>query len=347
MGERHTLSRRRVLLGGAAAWCVRPAFAQMPAATAEVPETYGTAPGTVVRFASVQQGRAVLTADDDWMRATSEFQRRAIMGSATPVAMEDFRRWNNDAVRPWTAEQRQRQLKALAVVMPAFAALRIPLPPEVLLVCSNGQESAGAPYTRGNAVVLPTGGEAPPYSDASLMAHELWHVASRHAPALASKLYAEIGFEPMPELAFPPAWGGIRLANPDAPANRHAMRLTLEGRDVRVTPVLVVNRTQLAAGETFFHVLEVRLLEVQSEPGGARSRAVLGPDDAPRWFPVGNAYLQRLGGNTGYVIHPEETIADNVALLALMEAAQPGSERPPVRNAELLARLRAVLLAPR
>ena len=43
-------------------------------------------------------------------------------------------------------------------------------------------------------------------------------------------------------------------------------------REVRVTPVLVAARTELKPGETFFNVLEVRLLEVQAD--GKVSRAV-------------------------------------------------------------------------
>ena len=169
------------------------------------------------------------------------------------------------------------------------------------------------------------------------MAHELWHVASRHSPELATRLYAEIGFEPMPPLVFPEAWASIRLANPDAPEHRHGMRLSLEGRQALVTPVLVATRTELKPGETFFNVLDVRLLEVQAD--GAVSRAVV-RDGQPVWHPVKGEhdYLKRLGGNTGYVIHPEETMADNIALLA--------TGRPP-RNAELLARIKAALSAAR
>jgi hypothetical protein len=44
--------------------------------------------------------------------------------------------------------------------------------------------------------------------------------------------------------------------------------------------------------------------------------------------------LRRLGGNTGYVNRPEETIADNVALLLANR---------PARNADLLGRIRALL----
>jgi hypothetical protein len=269
------------------------------------------------------------------MRATSAFQRRAVMGSADDVTAEAFKRWNAQAVRPWEPVQRARWRAALETLAPAVNALRIPLPREVLLIATIGQESAGASYARSNAVVFARAATMPGYNDSLLMAHELWHVASRHAPALASRLYAQIGFEPMPTLAFPEAWAPIRIANPDAPDNRHAMRLGLTGREANVTPVLVAARTTLQPGETFFSVLDVRLLEVES--AGAVSQAVL-REGQPAWHAVAGAhdYLGRLGGNTGYVIHPEETIADNVALLFTQR---------PVRNAQLLQRLRDVFEA--
>jgi hypothetical protein len=300
---------------------------------------YSGIAGTAVRFAPPEVGRKILMADDDWMAATSEFQRRAVMQQAQPVSLQAFRQWNGDAVQAWPAEQRTRWRKALEAIAPAWATHRIPLPAEVWLVASNGQESANAPYTRANAVVLGTQTPPPGYNDAVLLAHELWHVAARHAPALASRLYAEIGFEPFPELMFPPAWAARRIANPDAPTNRHAMRLTVAGRSVWVMPVLVAARTELRANETFFSVMEPRLLEVEPDGDGNRSRAVMRGDE-PVWYALdgGHDYLRRLGGNTGYVIHNEEAMADNIALLV-------NGIRP--RNPGLLERIALALQAPR
>ena len=105
-----------------------------------------------------------------------------------------------------------------------------------------------------------------------------------------------------------------------------------------IAPVLVASRTELQPGETFFTVMDVRLLEVQPGQGGAPSTAVL-REGQPVWHPVDGPhdYLKRLGGNTGYVMHPEEALADNMALLVLGARA---------RNPALLERLRAVLLKP-
>ncbi|MBC7957777.1 MAG: hypothetical protein H7Y33_18150 [Cytophagales bacterium] len=327
------ITRRSVLLGVGAALAAPLSWAQDPG------DAFTGFPGTRVRFASVEVGRSLLMADDEWVGATSEFQRRTVMSSATPVTLDAFRRWNGDAVRAWPTDQRARWQAVLDSLAPAFAALRIPLPTEVWLIASNGQESAGAPYTRGHAVVMAGTGSVPGYSDAMLLAHELWHVAARHAPALASRLYTEIGFEPMPELSFPAAWAPVRIANPDAPQNRHALRLQVDGRTPWVTPVLVASRTVLEPGESFFSVMEVRLLEVEPDPDADVSRAVL-RDGHPVWHALDakHDYLRRLGGNTGYVIHCEEAMADNVALLAT--GATP-------RNPALLVRINAGLQAPR
>jgi hypothetical protein len=332
MGGMTPLLTRRTALAAACGLVATRLAAQ------DAPPVFTALAGTQVRFADEALGRSILTADDEWMSATGAFQRRAVMGSATPVTLDAFRRWNGDAVRPWSDDERARWQAALRELAPTFAALRIPLPPQVLLVATNGQESSQAPYTRAHAVMLPGVARMPGYSDAKLMAHELWHVAARHAPAVASRLYAEIGFQPMAELQFPAAWQDIRIANPDAPNNRHAMRLRFaDGHTAMVTPVLVAKRTELTAGENFFTVMDVRLLEVTPGRGGTPSSAVL-RDGAPVWHALGGPhdYLQQLGGNTGYVIHPEEAIADNIALLAT---------GAPARNPALLDRLRAALTA--
>ena len=56
------------------------------------------------------------------------------------------------------------------------------------------------------------------------------------------------------------------------------------------------------------------------------------------WFPAfrTESYVDQLGGNTPYIIHPEETMADNVSYLV--------SGRQ-VRNPGLLGRVRETLLA--
>ncbi len=277
----------------------------------------------------------MLSANDDWLPATGGIQRRVLMGTAQTVTLAQFRHWNVDAVLPWAAAQQERWRAAASAIEPRVHELRLPLPNVTLLVASNGQESAGMPYTRANAIVIPWRGAAPGAADGWLMAHELWHVVSRHAPALADRVYREIGFEPMPELIWPAAWDEIRIANPDASSHRHAMRAEVDGRSVLLTPALVAARASLRPRESLSSLFEVRLLEVRPSDDGRRSQPVMWEGE-PRWHAIERvpAFLERLGGNTPYVIHPEETMADNVALLLTGR---------PARNAALLRRIESVL----
>lgn len=291
---------------------------------------------TRARFASVAEGQAVLGRSDDWIEATSDFQRAAVLGVAAPVSIERLLAFSAAAVQPWPAGQEARWRCAFASIAPRLAELRVPLPDEILFIDTDGRDAAGAPYTRGRAVVLPSATlpEAPSGpGDARILAHELFHVVSRHDPALATRLYRTIGFERVAPLQWPAAWLPLRIANPDAPFDRDAMRVTIDGRATMVMPVLVARRSELAPGESFFSVMDVRLLEVTTADG--RTLPML-RDGQPLWHaPEGVPdYLARLGGNTGYIIHPEETMADNFALLVTRGAA---------RNPALLERIEAVL----
>jgi hypothetical protein len=323
-------TRRQVLFGVAAGGLLSSCARERSSDESVLPYA-----GQRLRFASVAEGQRVLSADDDWLPVTGGFQRRAMMGATQAVTLAQFRQWNADAVQPWDSAQRERWRAAALAIEARVRELRLPLPPQTLLVASNGQESARMPYTRANAIVITGAGTLARPSDVWVMAHELWHVVSRHAPALADRVYREIGFEPVPELVQPPAWDEIRLANPDAPGNRHAMRAEVDGRSVLLAPLLVAARTVLQPGEPFAALFEVRLLEVQPDADGRRSRPVM-QDGAPRWHSVDRvpAFLERLGGNTPYVIHPEETMADNVAFLLTGR---------PARNADLLTRIEAAL----
>ena len=158
---------------------------------------------------------------------------------------------------------------------------------------------------------------------------------TRSNPALATRIYALLGFEPTEPLQWPAQWAAARISNPDAPHHRHLMWLSEGERRIAVMPVLVARRLSLEPGESFFSVLDVRLVAVQPGRPGQPTR-VLERDGQPLWQPAYAVapYLERMGGNTGYVFHPEETAADNFSYLVS------GRKVP---NPELLRRLRAVL----
>jgi hypothetical protein len=306
-----------------------------PLASAE--SDYDGLRGTRVHFATVGEARTILAQRDDWAEACGEVQRAALMQRPPPAPVDAFLQWQADNVRPWTTAEQQRWRRALTAITPRLNALHLPLPPQVVLVRSTGQESAATPHTRSQAIVLPGNANLQGFTDGELLAHELWHVVSRRQPRLASRLYALIGFEPVGELQWPQAWARLRIADQDAPHLQHAMQVRVGGQPHWIIPVVVAAKEQpdRIHGETLDNLMQTRLLEVQPGFNSQPTRAVL-RDGQPVWWRIDDVpdYLEHLGGNTDYVLHPEETIADNVMLLV--------SQRP-APNPALLQRIEAVL----
>jgi hypothetical protein len=327
----------------AAAVALWPRVAPRPeagAAASPAPvDRYAGIAGTVVRFADVASARAVLEADDAWVQRTSGWQRAVLMGRTAAPDPATFRAWQGAAALPWPDDARERWRRALEAIAPAFNRLKVPLPPELLLIHTDGRESAHQPHTRAHAVVLPARFNQQQFSDAEVLAHEIFHVVSRHQPELANRLYDLIGYDHVGDLDWPPAWKPLRIANQDAPFDRHLMRLRIQGRDATVMPVVVTASAKLppADGDTLLDLMEPRLLEVVPGAAGQPSRPVQ-RNGQPVWHApeATPGFLERLGGNTDYIQHPDETIADNFMFLVSGRA---------VKNPQLLQRIEAVLQA--
>jgi hypothetical protein len=312
-----------------------------PTAAAADEDTFTGIEGCVVRFAGAEAARAVLGAADPWVERTGPWQRAMLMGRTDRPDLASFQAWQAGAALPWPADARERWRRALAAIAPAFNRLKVPLPREVLLIRTSGRESADQPHTRANAVVLPAQFGQQAFSDAEVLAHELFHVVSRHQPELANRLYDLIGYHRVGELEWPAAWLTIRIANQDAPFDRHLMRVKIGGREATVMPVVVSANPTLppADGDTLLELMEPRLLEVEPGAGSQRTRPVM-KGGQPVWHDpeVVPDFLAHLGGNTDYILHPDETIADNFMFLVSGRA---------VKNKRLLERIEAVLRANR
>jgi len=276
-------------------------------------------PGCELAFASVEEGAAILGAEDEFILRTSPFDRQARLRTDRPVSREEHRAFAARCVLPWSPEERGRVAEAVAGLGARLAALEVPLPPRIMLVKTSGDEEGGAAYTRGTAVMLPTAVVgAGDERLRRLVRHELFHVASRHAPALRTSLYAAIGFRPCGDVVLPADLEPRRITNPDAPLFDHAIRVRCDGVERDMVPVLYsrVANYDAAAGRPFFATMEFRLMAVET-PDGRPAVPLPAADGRPllRSPQEVGGFFEQTGRNTGYLIHPEEIVADNVALL--------------------------------
>lgn len=287
-----------------------------------------------IGFATIAQGRELLTTRDDFVTRMSPFDRAARMKTDRDVSEDEYLRFVSANVREWAPDEKAAVEAAWAELKPRLDEMRLPFPKTILFVKTSGAEEGGAEYTRGAGIVLPESALAAEKRGElrAIVAHELFHVLSRNAPALRERLYAVIGFQPCGEIVFPEALAARKITNPDAPKNDHVIRVRSGEQTVWVAPILYANAEHydVAKGGQFFEYLKLSFLEVEGLSGkyDAAHPVLLDLDQMQGFF-------EQVGRNTGYIIHPEEILADNFRMLMMGESD--------VKSPEILAGLKKAL----
>jgi hypothetical protein len=283
-----------------------------------------------ISFASVAEGKQILTRRDAFVERMSPFDRAARMKTDRDVSEAEYLEFVGQNVFEWTDAEKEKIDTALAGIQESLEAMALPFPEEVLLIKTTGKEEGGAAYTRTNAIVLPEANlNAPADRIQKIICHELFHVLSRANPDLKERLYAAIGFEKCNEVEFPQGLESRKITNPDAPINDHCISIQVGGEQQWAVPILFSRAQNYDAkrGGEFFSYLEFKLLLVERRADGT---AVPLTADGQQPKLVGlqevSGFFEEVGRNTGYIIHPEEILADNFVLLVLEKRDVPSPE---------------------
>jgi len=296
-------------------------------ASADVP--LGT---TTAHFATQSEGRQILTAKDEFIQRLGPFDRSARMKTDKAVSEEEFLQFVGRNVIDWTQAEMQKVQAAIEAIQPLLRELPLSLPRSVQFVRTTGAEEGTAAYTQGTAIVLPKEDLAKsPRELQKLICHELFHVLSRHNPELRERLYRTIGFTKCNEVELPPELQRRKITNPDAPRNDYYIRLQVDGRQCCVVPLLLspVEKYDVERGGEFFAYIKLQFLVMEKEIGSNKLKIVF---DGPSPKVVGMervaGFFEQVGRNTNYIIHPEEILADNFAILVLGGDKVPSPEIP-------------------
>jgi len=294
-------------------------------------------PGTVVRFSSVQEGRKVLARRDEYLAALSPFDRSARLKTAAAVDEKTFVKFVTGEVVAWSREEIAVITTSLEAVSARLSGYKLGFPAEIQLVKTTGKEEGGAAYCRSNAVMLPARMVSRKEKGlVRLLLHEFFHILSRNLQSqVRNKLYRIVGFLPCGDVRFPPGLEIRRLTNPDAVGSRYRIEVQVDDDLLSVVPVLYSSSEKYdeKKGGEFFRYLVFRLMAVEKVD---ESWVPALKDGKPRLFdPAGvEDFHKKIGKNTGYIIHPEEVLADNFVLLMM------GKKKVPTpRILEEMARL--------
>lgn len=297
--------------------------------------------GTTVHFASQSEGRQILTVKDEFIQRLSPFDRSARMKTEKAVSEDELLAFIGRSVAEWTKDETQTVQAAIEALPQLLRDLRLSLPPTVQLVKTTGTEEGNAAYTRASAIVLPKIELSKGQKDIQkLICHELFHILSRQNPELREKLYGIIGFAKCHEIELPPELERRKITNPDAPRNDHFIRLTIDGHESLAVPILLssVETYDVKRGGEFFAYLQFQFLLVEKDGRSGNLKPVT-EGSSPKLVGMErvSGFMEQVGRNTDYIIHPEEILADNFALLVLGEHNVPSPEIPQ-RMKEVLMR---------
>lgn len=307
--------------------------------TAPAAEPTVTVGKLTFEFAAAERAGEILAQRDDFISRMSPFDRAVRLGSDQPVSEDQLTRFVRGEAKNWQPAQIDALTEILENLPERLARLNLPNVPKVDLVHTTGREESGAAYTRSSAIVLPAKQLGQPVPNLErLILHELFHVLSRANPDFRDRLYQIIGFTKSSEIQLPRSLRPFRITNPDAPVISHVMKIDLNGQPAWVAPMLYSDSGfDPRKATSMFAYLQFRLMRVQSGDDG-KWAAVEVAGKPLMLEPSLPEFTRQIGRNTGYIIHPEEILADNFVELIL--------GNPQVRDPWILEQMAAILLVP-
>jgi hypothetical protein len=306
-------------------WCALAvvAAACSPSPPAPVAPAQPSRPLAAMRIGSQDEARAVLGRSDGFTQRMSPADRSFRIMQPLPVTEAALLAHLAAQAQSFTPEEQVRLERARAALEAGLTrrglSLAPFLPPEVLLLKASAENEFGMPYTRQNAIILPASALA--HMDDALLelvvAHELWHVVSRHSAALRAAAYAIIGTTTAPGFTMPAEVAERYITNPDGPDVEFRMPVQDGGRTAWVMALLSFKSPGFTPGGglNFMELIEVRFLELASNASGkwqpARDAAGALIFHPPTMALLASCY----GGNTDEIVHPDEIIAQSFALM--------------------------------
>jgi len=290
-----------------------------------------------VHYATVTEARAHLAKQDAYVQGLSSFERAAKIKQAGPVSTEQYIEFIQGQALEWSDEEKATVRKVIAAAKPKLARFARHLPKRIDLIKTTGNDEGAAPYTRGTSIILPKRRASQSTKGLErLFYHELFHIISRGNPKLRDELYRIIGYEKCGVVSLPGDMMPRRISNPDAPVVEHCIQVSKGGKSLWCAPVLFSRTPKYnpETGGTFFRYLEFRLMAIDRKSAKATLKdgkpLLLKPDAV-------EGFYEQIGRNTGYIIHPEETLANNFVHLMM--------EKQDLKNPEIPEKIEAILMA--
>lgn len=223
-------------------------------------------------------------------------------------------------------------------------------PTQIRLIKTKGKHYGdGVYYTRENCIVIPADALKKRNRQVftETMYHELFHVYSRLNPKKRAELYALIGFHYLPEgkLQMSDSLRSRILLNPDGVNYKVGIAIQKsDGSSINAIPIIYSGLSSFRAEKPgFFNYLQFNLFQVETLKD--QSMKVLTKSDGSSVLQMETLsnYFEQIKDNTEYIIHPDEIMADNFAIVMQLHKNPDTTRKYSKEGLALLANVQSVL----
>lgn len=280
----------------------------------------------IVHFESVDTAKALLSQQDKFTDSWSQMDIDFRMQKANSTKAELLKFIPTQA-REWSINEKNILLSVLDSIDTDIdtQGFNIDFPQKLFLVKTtlNEEMPDATGYTRANYIVF--NGDKITETNSMLklvVAHELFHILTRHNPAFKKKMYKIIGFNLIDEIPYPQNLIDSKLTNPDAPYNDSYISLLVKDQLINCTMIIYSDRKY--SGGDIFDYLHIGFLKLK-DPENKEVCYVNGEPVIYHQNEISN-FFEQIGRNTEYIVQPEEILADNFAFTILGLEGLPNPE---------------------
>lgn len=258
----------------------------------------------------------VLATEDDYLIKLSQFDYASKYNSDKPLNKEELKTAYGITVLEYSDDQKKVIAEAMLHIKEKLDPLGVDMP-EISFILTSNADEGGTAYTRGASIILKSRhiGSKSSRGLEELIVHEMFHVYSRTHKDLRKDMYKVIGYQPCEELVIPSELADFMISNPDAPDNNFYIEGIFEEKEYAFIPIIYSSEAyEIGSGRSFFETLKDEMLAVTIIDGKAEPVRMNGELLVVSKAQVGGFY-DKIGMNTDYTYHPEETMADNFVFL--------------------------------
>jgi len=286
------------------------------------------------RFASLEEAGDILTKRDNHLNNMQLSEIGVRLKDPEDPSLEKLGVQYRAGLVPFSEAEKAIIMSVVEERRSDLASVRQYLPDEVLFAKISDEIEGGLPHTRSNLILFSETGfdefMAMHETDVArarkelntLFLHELHHVLTRANPEKMDDYFALIGFVPC-KFEEPAELRLSRLTNPDAPEYRHYAPVDMGDTNGLIPYLSVSGPYDKTKGGTMGRYMDFGLLRVNVKDGTCSAATT-----KPQIVAPVPEFLELIGGNTGYIIHPEETLADNFVHYVMKIENLPNPEIP-------------------